>query len=98
MFDQIKLPVCRECGAHCSQCNVYRAATGSHVKVVLRFVCGAVHSQTTEEDGECKYIYDSLNRGALDAARQRHAEVRVDVTERLKAAQDEQGKGYGTSV
>ncbi len=35
---------------------------------------------------------------ALDAARQRHAEVRADVVERLKAAQEEPQKGYGTSV
>lgn len=96
MFDAIKLPVCPECGAHCSQCNVYRAATGSHVKVVLRFVCGAEHSQTTEEGGRCKY--ESQDKDAIDAARQRHAEVRADVAQRLKAAQDEQEKGYGTSV
>jgi hypothetical protein len=35
---------------------------------------------------------------AKDAARQRHAEVPAHVAQRLKAAQDEQEKGYGTSV
>ncbi len=100
MFDQIKLPVCPVCGAKCLHCNVNCPEVGSRVQAVFRFACGAQHTQTTEDGGRCKYNYDSRDADeiVLDAARQRHAEVRADAAERLKAAQDEQGKGYGTSV
>jgi hypothetical protein len=96
MFDQIKLPVCPVCGISCSECRVHRSAVGGYVKVVLRFACGAEHSQTTEEGGQCKH--ESLDRDALDAERQRHAEARADYTQRFNAAMEEKRKGYGTSV
>lgn len=93
MFDSIKLPVCPVCGARCTTVESDEALT-------LTFACGAKCSQTTEEDGNCKFSYDPRDADeiAKDAARQRHAEVSADVAQRLKAAQDEQEKGYRTSV
>ncbi len=60
--------------------------------------CRYSHSEVAKLRAELARLQANPDIRALDAARQRHAEVKADVAQRLRAAQDEQGKGYGTSV
>ena len=110
MFDQIKLPVCPVCGDACIQALLYERWT---LRFACGYECTVKRGEDHWRTRRCGRRIEVLARGirklcskyepgvdesVLTLERQRHAEVRADVAQRLKAAQDEQEKGYGTSV
>ncbi len=96
MFDQIKLPVCPVCDARCTTVEAALVDKGAIEAQTLTFACGAKYCTAQGEAVLVKQCSKATE--VLEELRAELAKLRDECLLRLKAAQDEQGKGYGTSV